>query len=246
MLAYVATLIIGGAGVYLLSRVLGDDGSASAPTPVTGEDGLVDGADGQPPGAIPDPAAGAAGAAAGAASASAELTIPLAPSDVSFGEGATTSESSPGPGADTLCANAPETAGLVEWKGQVITGQPGPPTLYQVVSRFETADQASRYLDAYAGTNDCESWLVAAAEPSAVDVVYAALQTTPPSYGDQSRQFEITGEVDDEASIHAKVLLIQSGTDVLSISLTTQSPEQLDELDQLATVAAERLGYATS
>ncbi|MGI9597448.1 MAG: hypothetical protein ACR2QK_14890, partial [Acidimicrobiales bacterium] len=241
VLAYVATLIIGGLGVFLASRFIGgdDDGEGAAGASATTAQAFVDPAE-----VGPDP--GAPLPVEGQASESAALTIPLAVADTSFGDGAETSDDSPGPGAGTLCDNAPETDGLVEWKGHVITTDLGLRTLYQVVSRFETAEQATAYLDAYAGTNDCDSWLVATEEDGASDVVYTALQTPPPTYGDQSRQFTITGELDSVVSLHAKVLLIQSGTDVLSLSITAISATQVDELDQLAPVAVERLGYTAS
>ncbi len=179
----------------------------------------------------------------GGGSGSAALTVPLAVADTSFGDGAETSDESPGPGSETLCDNVPATDGLIEWKGQVITTELGLRTLYQVVSRFETEEQAAQYLDAYAGTNDCESWLVETDEPGTTDVVYTALQTTPPSYGDRARQFEIVGEMDEVPSIHTRVLLIQSGTDVLGLSLTAVNEDQIAELDDLAPLAVERLGY---
>lgn len=114
-----------------------------------------------------------------------------------------------------------------------------------MVSRFETAEQAAAYLDAYAATNDCNSWLVEPEEADEFDVTYTALQTTPPSFGDQARQFEITGELESAVSIHAKVLLVQSGTDVLGLSLTGISDDQVDDLDRLAEIAVDRLDYDT-
>ncbi len=237
-LAYVATLVVGGLLLFAASRFIGGDDDQVGETGAAVVDDAPTGPQAEQPLNDPGPTV------AGSASESLALTIPLALADTSFGEDASISDESPGPGAGTLCDNVPDTTGLVEWKGQVMTTDLGLRTLYQVVSRFETVEQAATYLDAYAATNDCESWLVTTDEADTSDVVYAALQTPPPAYGDQSRLFEITGELDSVVSLHAKVLLIQSGTDVLSLSLTAISEDQVDELDELATVAVDRLGYA--
>ncbi len=232
VLAYVATLIIGGVALFAVSRILADD-----PDDETGAAAAANSTQQT----IPDNQT--VPTAEGSGSGSAALTVPLALADTSFGEGAETSDDSPGPGSETLCDNVPATDGLIEWTGQVITTELGLRTLYQVVSRFETAAQAADYLDAYAGTNDCEGWLVETEGSGTTDVFYAALQTAPPTYGDRARQFEITGELDEVPSIHTRVLLVQSGTDVLGLSLTAVNEDQIEELDDLAPLAVERLGY---
>ena len=112
--------------------------------------------------------------------------------------------------------------------------------LSQIISRFRTPEQASSYIDSYAETNDCESWDVIG-EGDLSSVSYAALQTPPPSLGDQSRQFAITGQVGSVDSIHARVLLVQTGTDVLTLSLSGPAVEDISELETLAPTAVERL-----
>ncbi len=237
VVAYVATLVIGGLVLFALSQLFGGDGgdtdqSAQAIDATDEEIG------------IPDPlAVGQLPEGEGLVQDSGELTIPLSVADTTFGEDAETTEDSFGPESAALCANEPAVDGLVEWKGQEISSATSGRSLYQVVSRFETAELASNYLDSYAGTNDCDSWSVSSDDGT--DVTYAALQTSRPAYGEQARRFEITGEVaeDAEISIHLRVLLVQSGTDVLSLSMWAPSESEVAELDQLAPTAAERLGF---
>lgn len=239
-LAYVATLVLGGIAVFAISRIIGGDDAQNEDQSAQAFDAAPSAPDQtqELSGSLDEPAEGEGGLVQD----SGELTIPLSATDTSFAENAETSDDSFGPGAGTLCDNQPATEGLVEWKGQVISSDSEGRSLFQVVSRFETADQASDYLDAFAGTNDCDSWSVDSDNGA---VTYAALQTARPPYGDQSRRFEITGALDDaeDQSIHLRVLLVQSGTDVLSLSLSAPSVAEADELDELAPIAAERLGF---
>jgi len=173
----------------------------------------------------------------------ADLTIPLGASDTSFGEEAETSSDSFGPGSGTMCDNAPATDGLTDWKGQTITTNGGLQSLYQVVSRFETPTQAADYLDAYAETNSCESWVVENDDGS--NVTFTAQQTAPPSFGDRARRFEVLGTLDGAGlKIYARLVLVQSGTDVLTLNMSALSESDAAELDELAPLAAERLGFS--
>jgi len=240
-LAYVATLIIGGIALFALLQIFGQGDTAESEDSGLNPTASAQQSTSQP---LAEVQAQDSGNAEGELiQDSGELTIPLSATDTTFGDDAQTTDDSFGPGAGTLCDNQPPTDGLIEWKGQAISTVVGTRSLYQVVSRFETPEQASNYIDAYAGTNDCDSWSVPSADGT--DRTFAALQTARPSYGDQSRRFEITGQADGETDdeIHMRVLLVQSGTDVLSLSLSAPSQSEADELDSLAPIAAERLGF---
>jgi serine/threonine protein kinase len=236
-LAYVATLVVGGFALFLILQATGDDDVEPAGIQQTVESqDLV--------GALADARSGSDGddeAAGETSGRSAELAIPLTTTDVSFGNAADVSDEAPGPGGATLCDNAPATDGLIDWKGQVISTTDQDRTLHQIVSRFQTAEMASSYLDAYAATNDCESWDVDGPDEGVRSVSYAALTTLAPRLGDQARQFVITGTVDSVDEVHATVLLVRAGTDVLTLSLTGRSLDDTDELGQLASTAVERI-----
>lgn len=243
-LAYVATLIIGGAALFALFQILGGDSSVEveAVDNFTVEPSTESAVGQESDAETEEPED--SGLEGGLLQEGSELTIPLDVADTSFGADAVTTGDSFGPGSGTLCDNSPATDGLVEWTGQTISTEVGDRFLYQVISRFETANQAAAYLDSYAETNDCGSWIV---ETEDGDLAYTAQQTAPPSFGDRSRRFEIFGEFEgsDSEDIYARMLLVQSGTDVLSLSLSTLSEADVAELDELAPIAAERLGFAT-
>ena len=244
-LAYLATLVVGGLILFLLFQIFGgdDDPTDESTETFTVDSGIDNAVEQESEADVADDEE--AGNEGGLLQEGSELVIPLELADTSFGADAEVSEDSFGPGSGTLCDNEPATAGLVEWKGQTITTDQGLRSLYQIVSRFETPEQAADYLDAYADTNDCESWIIPTDDGA--DVTYIAQQTAPPSYGDRSRRFEIQGELDGEAgvTIHARVLLVQFGTDVLSLNLSALSENQAGELDDLGPVAAERLGFSS-
>ncbi len=241
-LAYLATMVVGGLILFLLFQLLEDDSadetSAASFTQEPAADPVAQESDGpvEPP--------EDAGNEGGLLQDGASLTIPLDVSDTSFGPDAETSSDSFGPGSGTMCDNAPATDGLADWKGQTITTGGGVQSLYQVVSRFETADQAAAYLDAYAETNDCESWVVDNEDGS--NVTFSAQQTAPPAFGDRARRFEVLGELDGPGlQIYARLVLVQSGTDVLTMNLSALSEDDAAELDLLAPLAAERLGFTS-
>ena len=66
-----------------------------------------------------------------------------------------------------------------------------------------------------------------------------------PTLGERAAGFEIQGGLEDAVgiTIHGKVLVVQSGTDVISLSLSGISEVQADELDLLGPIAADRLGF---
>ncbi len=244
-MAYIATLIVGGLAVFLAVQLLSGGDSDGQADPNTEPQAAI-GVTSAPPDPSGSPALDDESSSLTGANGLGPLIIPLAAEDISFGDDAETTDDAPGPGAGTLCDKVPATEGLVDWKGQVISAGVGLRTLHQVVSRFETTEAASRYLDSYAATNDCDSWVVPTGDDGADAVVYVATEATAPAYGDQAKRFDISGELGSTLSVHARVMLIQSGTDVLSLSLSALSEAQVDELNGLTPLAAERLGYDVS
>ncbi|MEM7323526.1 MAG: hypothetical protein AAF531_10610, partial [Actinomycetota bacterium] len=113
-------------------------------------------------------------------------------------------------------------------------------SLFQVVSRFETAEQAASYLASYAATNSCDSWSIPTT--GGEEVVYRATSTPAPVLGDDSRRFDLTGELGATITNHTSVILVRSGSDVLALSLSSVTESQVQEIEDLAALATERLG----
>jgi hypothetical protein len=227
-LAYVATLVVGGLLLLLAFQLFGGDG---------GNEGAGNGSAGLSAGrnALGEPFA-----------ASVRLDVPLLAGDVSFGATATVDDQSPGPGEPTLCNNRPSTDGLVGWRGRSISSDNGTRRLYQTLSRFETAARARNHLEAYDAVRDCDSWEVPLTGDPSRSVVYTAVEALAPGYGTGARRFDITGEIGGQPAVHARILLIQQDTDVLSLSITGASLTAVDELNELVRQAVDRLGYTTS
>jgi serine/threonine protein kinase len=236
--AYVATLLIGGLALYFLVQSQTDDQSAGSTetnaavgaVPLTDAEGRIDvaGVDTSAPAGpeITEPAP--------------LPDLPLVADDTSFGGLGRTTDQAPGPAAQTLCNNSPAIEGLNDWSGNVISDAFGNIVLHQVLSRFGTSSQAETYLDSYLDTNDCASWTVEASEGDQL-ITYTAEQAVPADYGDNSYRIAIVGQVDDRPVINGEVLLVRTSTDVLVLSLSADSPDQLDELASLADLAIERL-----
>ncbi|MEM7275673.1 MAG: hypothetical protein AAF547_21535, partial [Actinomycetota bacterium] len=220
-----------------VTRAIADDGSEAGPAAVAAGQAVVDSAASLPATESDQPSAEVAGTRG-----SADLPIPLDITDTTFGDNAEITNASPGPGSRTFCGNVPDTTGLIDWNSRVISTDRGLRTLFQIVSRFETPDQAEAYLDAYASTNDCVSWT--APGDDAGEVVYTAQPVAAPVVGDDARRFDITGQIGTTVGSHASVVLIRSGADVLALSLSSVTEAQVTEIDSLAALAAERLGYA--
>lgn len=236
-LAYVLTLLIGGLGVFLASRMLSDGGAEDASATVASATGEAEELPAAPETALEDDGEGTG------AQSSESVAAPLTIEDTSFGENAEVTPENPSPGAQTFCNDSPTTDGLVSWDGRAISTDLGLRSLFQVVSRFETAEQAASYLTSYAATNSCDSWAVPTAEGD--EIVFRALPAPAPVLGDDARRFDITGEVGATITNHTSVILIRSGSDVLALSLSSVSESQVDEIEALAALAAERLGGFT-
>lgn len=236
-LAYVLTLLIGGLGVFLAARMINNDDSEGASATVASATGTAEEVPASPTTEVTDDGEGTG------AQSSETIAVPLIIEDTSFGDNAEVTAQNPSPGAQTFCDNAPTTDGLVDWDGRAISTDLGLRSLFQVVSRFETAEQAASYLAAYAATNTCESWSVPTAEGE--EIVYRAIPAPAPVLGDDARRFNLTGEVGTTITTHTSVILVRSGSDVLALSLSSVSETQVDEIEELAVLAAERLGGFT-
>lgn len=234
-LAYLTTIVIGGIALYLFAESRNDDSAtteagatAFGAVPLTDDDNRsleMSGAD---------------ATSAGSDQAVALPAPPLGPSDLSFGDPDEVSDEAPGPGSETLCGNAPATIGLVDWTGNVISAVDDDQVLYQVISRFETSVQAQAYLNAYADTNDCSSWTVSSADGDQ-QVRYAAEPATEAGVGDRSYRFDTVGDVDGEPVVNATIVLVRLDADVLTLSLSAESADSVDELDLLVPLAVDRL-----
>ena len=237
--AYVATLLIGGIIILALVRLLGgDDGAAQIePGEATASAGIV------------DDSAAASSDGGGSESTDDEqalslqpLSIPVTAGDIDFGAEADAVDDDFGLDADALCRRTPPTDGLLDWRGRTITAASGAQVLFQLVGRFDSEGQASDYLAAYEATNDCDSWL-GPEQDGAPQIVYTPNEATEVDLGDEARRFEIAGAVTPSLTIHSRIVIVRSGTDVLVMGLSAQSPDQADRIDGLTEVAVERLGF---
>lgn len=236
-LAYIITLIVGGLGLLLITRALADDGSTAEPVPSAV--GIEDETTVDEPSAAPEAPASEIEGVRG----SADLLIPIEVADTSFGGEAEVTSDTPGPGSRTFCDNVPDTIGLTDWNSRVISSDLGLRSLFQIVSRFETPEMAAAYLDSYAATNSCLTWTELTDDGD--EVAFSATSTAAPVLGDDARRFDVTGQVGSSVGSHTSVIVVRSGSDVLSISLSAVAAEQVDEVEALATLAAQRLGFPT-
>ena len=236
-LAYVLTLLIGGLGVFVASRMLSDGDTEDASATVAGASGTLEDFPAAPTTELADDGEGTG------AQSSESVAAPLTIEDTSFGDNAEITADNPSPGAQAFCNNAPTTDGLVSWDGRAISTDLGLRSLFQVVSRFETAEQAASYLTSYAATNSCDTWAVPTGQGDEID--YRATPMPAPVLGDDARRFDITGEIGTTITNHTSVILIRSGSDVLALSLSSVSESQVDEIESLAALATERLGGFT-
>ena len=240
-LAYLATLIVGGLILLVLFQVLGDDDSSAGTTAGNAPAG-AEVANAMPQESGADLASDEEGNEGGRLQDT-TLALPLEIADTSFGSDAEVFEDAFGPAAGVFCDNTVAIDGLIDWQGQTISTDGGLRSLYQVVSRFSSPEQATNYLDAYAETNSCESWTVDTDAGPSVELMAQSIDS--PTLGERAAGFEIQGGLEDAVgiTIHGKVLVVQSGTDVISLSLSGISEVQADELDLLGPIAADRLGF---
>ncbi len=253
VVAYLGTLIVGALVIFVLFQVLRNDGSQVSQAV---DDATTFSADPPPDDATEQvdgttPAAGASDtdestedSAPDAASTNpGPLQIPLTLADVPFDQTETNEIEPFGPDQEALCETSPSVDGLVEWEGLSWSTDLGVRQLHQTLIRFETAEQATDYLDAYAETNNCDSWVIPATDEGGFDITFTANEISPPATDLPSRRFEAIGESEAPVDLYAGIVLVQSGTDVFGLSTTGLSQAQITELEDLVPLALERLGF---
>lgn len=238
LMAYVATLVVGGLIIFGLVQLTGGDDATDAQVDAGQEEAAA---------VLTEPDLEPASASASDEGDTDEpirgpIEAPLLVDDVSFGADASVSENAFGPEAEAFCRQAPSTEGLADWQSRTITSSLGAEILFQVLGRFETEEQAAAYVDAYQATNDCETWL-GPEQAGAPEIVYEVVDDRAAGTTADGRRFEIEGRIDPDGVIHSRIVVVQSGTDVLILGLSAQSAQQADELDGLTDLAILRLGF---
>jgi serine/threonine protein kinase len=174
-----------------------------------------------------------------------ELVLPITRDDLAYGDNSTTDPDFIGPKSQQFCNNFPTTDGLVDWIGETISGSLGTPAFFQELVRFETEEQAAAYVASITDTIDCEEWTVPGVDDGPDIVLSPAVVPPTAQLGDETTTFDYNGSAVgvDGISVHARAVIVRSGVDVFMGSATGFQQSDADAMDDLAQLAAERLGF---
>ncbi len=168
----------------------------------------------------------------------ATLALPLDPAAAGF-PGGTSQEvdATQGPAAVSYCRHAPATTGIEAWRGTRLTDQAGQRRVVQLVSRFQTPQQASAYLTATSALVDCQSWQTGDKPTLRFSI---AQSSSPTLYGEETRRFDLQA-LGDGSRYYLRSLVFRSGRQVVQLTYVSVDGTDLDALDDLAAQAATRL-----
>jgi hypothetical protein len=163
------------------------------------------------------------------------LALPLDPAAAGFVDGAGQELGiAEGPAAVSYCRHAPAVTGLQAWRGSRLTEAGGQRRVIQVVSRFQSPQQAATYLTAVATLVDCQSWQ-SDDPPIRFTVAQAAPVTT---FGDETKRFDLQATA-DSSRYFLRSLLFRVGRQVVQLTYVSVDRADLDNLDALAGRAAQ-------
>lgn len=170
--------------------------------------------------------------------------LPLTDEDLDLGPEVTATEVTLGPDATQFCDNRPEADGLVGWQGESYAPPPaGIPSVYQLVARFGSPDQAVDFVDSYLGTITCDEWTISG-DGDGQDVVARPTRLESAStFGDVTEEVAYVAEVPGVIATTTRTALVASGAEVLILSITSIDPDDLEDLDALLRLAVERLDF---
>lgn len=178
------------------------------------------------------------GTAAGGSSA--PLALPLDAVDAGFDATVTDVDRAEGPGAMSYCNNSPQTDGLVDWAGDVITENNGRRRVVQVLSRFRSSVDAAAYISSNSAIVDCDTW-----EAPGIDgtIEFTVAEFNPSTVvGDETRRFDLTASTDGP-DLFLRVLLTRSGRDVVQVTYVSANRQDLDDAERLMNIASEKSGF---
>ena len=92
----------------------------------------------------------------------AAIVLPLELADAGFEGTVTDLPRDEGPDAVSYCNNTPETTGLIDWDGNVMTEADGRRRVLQLLARFRSSVDASSFVASNAEIADCATWETAA------------------------------------------------------------------------------------
>ncbi|MDH4076296.1 MAG: hypothetical protein OEW29_10200, partial [Acidimicrobiia bacterium] len=241
------TLLLGGLLLFALLRLLGSDGEGDGGSPsavITGDTTGDTTAQGQ------NSLAGATTTTAPPnttlrVTSPAVLTGPLALPLLTGDLGLTAAETEPdtaGPDSIQYCDNTPDTAGLGDWVGETASDILGFPSVFQQLARFDTAEAASAYMDAYTGTVDCAEWVLPASDDGPEVTLRPQVVDAPTRYGDDTREIRFDG-TSSFVPLYGRVAIVRRSTDVYLVSITSLLESDLADLDRLLGRAVTNLGY---
>ncbi len=236
-----ATLLLGGLLLFALLRLLGPDGDGGSSSTIVTGDTTRQGLDGQAATTTTLPTTTATVAVTSAPVLTGPLTLPLAQDDL----GLTSAETEPdtaGPDSIQYCDNTPDTAGLQDWQGETASDVLGFPSVFQQLARFDSAEAASAYMDAYTGTVDCGEWVLPASDDGPEVTLRPQVVQAPTRYGDDTREIHFDG-TSSFVPLYGRVTIVRRSTDVYLVSITSLLESDLDDLDRLLRQAVTNLGY---
>ncbi|MEM8926388.1 MAG: serine/threonine-protein kinase [Actinomycetota bacterium] len=169
------------------------------------------------------------------------LGLPLPAESLLLGADASVEPDSAGPNSSQFCDNTPETSGLTAWTGQTNAGSPGYPVIFQQLARFDTPQNAERYVATYAAGVDCTAWTIPGNDDGPPIVVLPRL--IPPSAEGGEQAVEVAFEGADGLSLSGRVVVVRQGIEVYTLSVTSVEPTDVDRLEPLLTEALTTLGY---
>ncbi len=230
--AFGATLLLGGLLIFGISRFSGDDDPADTTTTVALETTSTEAGAGDTTESTPSTTA-----------APVAFALPLALEDLRFGDDANTSPDTEGPDSSQFCDNTPVTVGLSEWEGVSYSEAAGYPLVFQQLARFDTAAQATAYVTSYMATVNCSEWTIPGDDGTPDVAIRPEIVANPPTvYGDETREIVFEGNA-DIVTVVARASLMRKGADVFLLTVTSILDADLNDLDRLLGLAAERLDF---
>lgn len=245
VLAFGATVVIGGLLLFVLTRLTGDDQSGSDVTTVdddsSNENGSSGSADGGNEGSAPTSPSVSLAPSQPPSTQLGPLALPLTVADTSFGNDADTSPDFAGPDSQQFCDNVPVTVGLLEWEGETIAHPQGFPLLFQEVVRFDSAAQAQAYTSSYVATVNCDEWTLPSEDGGPnLDISPQVVRPPPATHGDENHEIAFVGRA-ELIDVYARTAIVRTGREVFVLSMTSILQSDLDELDPLLDTAVGRL-----
>ncbi|MGI9616436.1 MAG: hypothetical protein ACR2QO_26205 [Acidimicrobiales bacterium] len=170
----------------------------------------------------------------------APLALPLDAVDAGFDATVTAVDPAEGPEAMSYCNNVPQTDGLVDWAGDVMTENDGRRRVVQVLSRFRSSVDAAAYVSSNATIVDCEEWETPGTDGT---IVFTVAEASPSTIvGDETRRFDLTATTDGP-DLFLRVLLARSGRDVVQVTYVSANRQDLDDAERLVNVVGEKSGF---